>query len=497
MRRRLSTLACVALIAAPVSLVACGDDDGDDRPGGSAGKASAGEAGDDGGGTAGKAGGAAGKSSGGGGSSAGMTGEAGMAGEPTVAGAGSGGGGGAPPTGCDLSGEGLERVELPAEIDADLTLENDVVHVISGEVWVMDGATLTIPPCTRLEGMPDPGVLAVLRGGRIVAEGTADEPILFTSAEPVGSRAAGDWGGVVMLGRAPITRPAGATEAIYEGLTAAEYTYGGDDPEDDSGVLRFVRIEFGGWEIFPDKEVNGLSMAGVGSGTVIDHVMINNTLDDCFEWWGGTVGATHLIANNCGDDHFDGDEGWSGSVDFLLGRSDIDAVDSGDPNGFELDSINDGTTPRTAFAFSNATLCGTGEGSGQTNPQLGMMLRELVTGEFDNLALLGFEFGINTRDAFTAGDVTISNSTFWELLSGVGSEDATDDDDQGFDDASVFTDGTDNVLDPDPAPFTVEDCLADGGPTEAVIASGIGAFPDADAVEAWQLDGLWVDWSED
>lgn len=512
MRRTLSFWAMAALIAAPATLVACGDDD--DTPGGSAGRPST-DGGDHGGGetSAGGKTGAGGKNAGGeasagrpngggasseGGAGAG-TDAGGAAGSGEVGGAGSGGG---PRGGCDLSGEGKERKTLDSDITEDTELDNAYAWQIEGTVKVREGATLTIPACTRLEGLadPTPGFLAVLRGGKLVAEGTANEPILFTSSKPVGERAIGDWGGVVLLGRARITRPNGATEAIYEGLTEADYTYGGDDDEDSSGSLKYVRIEYSGWEIFPDKEVNGLSMAGVGSGTTIDHVMVSNTQDDCFEWWGGTVRPTYLIANNCGDDYFDGDEGFRGGASYIFGRRKQFAISSDDPTGFEQDSIEAGDEPRTAFEFTNATLCGTGEPSGRPNPQYGMVLRELVTGSFENLALTGFEYGIDTRDAFVAGDVTMSDSKFWGLLDAIGAADPANDtsstSDNGFDDGSIFTDGEDNE-EPDPAPFTVEECLADGGPATSVIDSGIGAFPDGAAVAEWHLDGAWVDWSEE
>lgn len=495
MLRKLSPLALLTILTVPMSLFACGDDDDDDgtSKGGTAGSTSTGGKG----GSAGSAGSAGTGASGGtaGAVEGGATGEAGAPGGAAGMPGGAGGGGGGPGT-CDLSGEGLTRTDLPSDITADLVLENDVVHVINGDVWVHDGVTLTIPPCTRLEGKkePKPGILFALQGGRIVAEGTADEPILFTSEKPVGQRAAGDWGGVVLLGRAPITKANSARSAIYEGLTEAEYTYGGTVANDDSGSLKYVRIEFSGFEIAPDKEVNGLSMAGVGTGTTLDHIMVNNTLDDCFEWWGGGVRGTYLIANNCGDDYFDGDEGWVGGADYLVGRRDQDALDSNDPNGFELDSIVDGSTPETAFSFSHATLCGTGQDATGPNPQLGMMLRELVTGSFDSLALTGFQYGINTRDAFAAANVTIENSVFWSLTA-LGSPDTTDDD-SGFDDESIFTNDVSNEFNPTAPPYTNAQCLADAGPAQAVLDSKIGAFPDTATVEAWNLEGLWVDWSE-
>jgi hypothetical protein len=521
--RKYSALLAFALSAVvPVSLIACGDDKDDQPPGtggtagkgGSGGKASGGSAGKASGGSAGKAsGGSAGKGSGGSGAQGGEAGETGQAGDGATGGttaqggsAGQGGEGATPSEGgmggeptqpptCDLSGSDKQHQALPSSISEDFTATSDKVWDINGFVHVEAGATLTIEKCTRLEGSPapSPGVLVATRGGRIVANGEKDEPILFTSAQATG-REAGQWGGVVLLGRAPITRPGGATEALYEGLTDVIYTYGGNLAEDDSGSLRYVRIEFGGYEILPDKEVNGLSMAGVGTGTTIDHIMVSNTLDDCFEWWGGGVRADYLVCNNPGDDNFDGDDGWQGGGEYWFGRRAGFAVDSDDPNGFELDSHTDGTLPRTAITVANVTLCSTGAVSGRPSPLFGMVLRELFTGAFDNVDLLGFEYGIDTRNAIVAGDVTLANSKFWELVNAgaLGSPDATDND-MGFDDASIFTSDASNT-EPDPVPYTVADCLNGGNaPVKAVLDSDSGAF----AGGADWMDGLWVDWSEE
>jgi hypothetical protein len=281
---------------------------------------------------------------------------------------------------------------------------------------------------------------------------------------------------------------------LYEGLTDTIYTYGGTVDDDDSGSLRYVRIEFGGYEILPDKEVNGLSMAGVGTGTTIDHIMVSNTLDDCFEWWGGSVRANYLVCNNAGDDNFDGDDGWQGGGQYWFGRRAAFAVDSDDPNGLEMDSHTDGTLPRTAITVANVTLCSTGAVSGRPNPLFGMVLRELFTGSLDQVDLLGFEYGLDTRNAIAPGDVTLANSKFWDLVNAgaIGSPDGTDND-AGFDDASLFT-GDPSNTEPDPAPYGVADCLNGGSaPADSVLESSSGAFADGGE---W-LDGLWVDWSEE
>lgn len=493
--RFFQSIAAVAALASalPLTFVGCGGDDGSS---GSGAGGSAGQGGSAGGastttGSGGMAGtgegGMAGTTTGSGG-----IGNGGMAGVPT---GGSGGGGGGT-TECDLSGEGKDRVELPGVIDDDMTLTSDTVWVISDFVRVTNDAVLTIEPCTRLEGTKDPvGVLMVLKDGQIDAVGSADEPILFTSPKDPGERAAGDWGGVVLLGDAPITGT--STTKLYEGLSEDVFSdsdppvYGGDNENHSAGRMSYVRIEFSGFELAAEKEINGLSMGGVGPGTQLDHIMVSNTSDDCYEWWGGAMeNVDYLICNNPGDDYFDTDEGWQGSGSWWFGRrTNVDVISSGDPNAFEWDSIVSGETPRTNVVVSNVTMCGPGqEIAGGT--QFGMVLRELITGEIDNLALLGFDYGIDTRDGFESGDVTIQNSLFWDLANGIGFTDGNAD--PNFDDATPFTEDDSNEV-PDDPPFSLANCNNPNGPGSATRNSDVGAFKgNAD----WAT-GLWVDWSED
>ena len=241
------------------------------------------------------------------------------------------GGEGGEPTGtsCDLSGENKPAVLLDADIETDMTLDNSNDYLIVGIRRVRSGATLTIPACTRLEGTPLPnaGAIVVQRGGRLVADGERDAPILFTSPRPPGTRFPNQWGGIFLLGRAPITRADQMLEAKIPVLNDDADIYGSADDadiDDDSGVLRYVRIDYGGSEVAPPPiglnpwPSPGLTLAGVGRGTVIDHVMVSNTLDDCFAWLGGTARANHLVANNCGDDYFDASEGWQGERGVLV-----------------------------------------------------------------------------------------------------------------------------------------------------------------------------------
>lgn len=444
-------------VAAPLALAGCGDDDGSDDDG--AGSGSSGSSG----------------SSGAGSGSSGS----------------SGGSGAGPDDECDLSGEGKETETL-SDPTGSITLTSDKVWILDGIVHVADGQTLTIEPCTRIEGEPGspPGTLVVSRGGKIMAEGEADAPILFTSALSEGEREAGQWGGVILLGDAPNFR---GDAVLIEGLADEEENYhGGDDADDDSGVMTYVRIEYGGYELMAGNEINGLTMGSVGSGTEIHHIMVNTTLDDCFEWFGGTVDAHHLICSNAGDDMFDADQGYAGSIEFLFGR--MSEVSSSDPSGFEMDSDPDSTdAPVTNVTASNVTLCGAGEALSAT--ARGLVLRENLTGEFDNIVVTGFDNGVDIRDDFGSPadpNVTLANSIFFvQQMNDIAADETGDDDnDSGFSEVDWFEMGVNNTSDPDPVPFTVMDCLAADGPTDDVTGSEVGAFAD----DNW-LEGMWIDWA--
>jgi hypothetical protein len=318
---------------------ACGDEDSD-NPANNAGKGGTG--GDDGGGGTGNRTGGSGGDTGGTGDTGGASGTAGagrggggMGGTDNPGGdggvgnegnEGGGGMGGMPPTGCDVYDPARPIEDIPIDADGDivvpasneLILTNDTTWRINGRIWLGDGKTLTIEPCTLLVGTPRPnaGSLFIMRGGKINAIGTADEPIVFSS-ESHRFNPQNPWGGVVLLGRAPIGQ--GMTvmtpvERLFEGLALTETRalYGGSAEEDDSGTMRYVRIEHGGDNITSDKEINGLTLAGVGRATDLDHIMVKRQRDDCFEWFGGTVNAHHLICENPGDDMFDTDELYRG-----------------------------------------------------------------------------------------------------------------------------------------------------------------------------------------
>jgi len=229
------------------------------------------------------------------------------------------------------------------------------VLLLDGWVYVDDGATLTIDAGTIIRGT-NKSALIIERGGKIMAVGTAGEPIVFTSSQGAGLRYNSDWGGLVICGKAPNNIDGG--EGIAEG--GIESAYGGTDPHDNSGMLKYVRIEFPGYEVATGKEVNGLTMCSVGDGTQIDYIQVSHSGDDAYEWFGGTVNARHLVCYATEDDNFDTDLGYSGMVQFGLIARDSTIVDTDTANGFESDNDEPGSsnTPYTSAIFSNISAFG-------------------------------------------------------------------------------------------------------------------------------------------
>lgn len=229
-------------------------------------------------------------------------------------------------------------------------------YVMKGWIYVADGSTLTIEPGTVIRGDKDTkAALIVERGGKLLARGTASQPIVFTSNQAKGARRPGDWGGVILCGKAPNNQQ---NDQQIEGGPRTHH--GGTDAADNSGVLSYVRIEFAGYPFQTDKEINGLTLGSVGSGTTIDHVQVSYSNDDSFEWFGGTVNCKYLVAYKGWDDDFDTDNGFSGNVQFGLAVRDARLADKSLSNGFESDNCADGSaaTPYTTATFSNITFIG-------------------------------------------------------------------------------------------------------------------------------------------
>lgn len=237
-------------------------------------------------------------------------------------------------------------------------------YTLKGWVYVAEGAELTIEPGTVIRGdKQTKASLIVERGGKLIAQGTATAPIVFTSGEAKGQRKPGDWGGLIICGRAPHN----AGEAQIEGGPRTKH--GGQDAADNSGVLSYVRVEFAGYPFETDKEINGITFGSVGSATKVDHVQVSYSNDDSFEWFGGTVDAKYLIAYKGWDDDFDTDNGYCGHVQYGLAVRDGRIADKSQSNGFESDNDASGSTasPFTTATFSNMTFIGPRQTDGFVN----------------------------------------------------------------------------------------------------------------------------------
>lgn len=249
-----------------------------------------------------------------------------------------------------------ETITVKGSITTATTWKAANKYIIEGFVYVDNNATLTIEPGTIIKGDKlTKGSLIVKPGAKIMAEGTAAKPIVFTSSAAKGARNYGDWGGIILLGKAPVNK----TPATIEGENVS--TFGGTDAADNSGTLKYVRIEFAGIAFETDKEINGLTFGGVGSGTTIDYVQVSYSGDDAYEWFGGTVNAKHLISYRTLDDDFDTDWGFSGNVQYGVALRDPAVADQcacSDSNGFESDNdaSGSGASPKTSAKFSNMSI---------------------------------------------------------------------------------------------------------------------------------------------
>jgi hypothetical protein len=328
---------------------------------------------------------------------------------------------------------GPTEATINADITTDRTLYADTVYTLSGFIRVANGATLTIEPGTVIQGDFDVlgSSLFVLRGARIDAQGTAAEPIVFTSDRPVGQRQPGDWGGLILVGNAVINR---ADPIVLEGTNTGANNVSviysaGNDNTDSSGTLRYVRVEFAGYAPAPDAELNSFTFAAVGNGTTLEYLESLNGLDDSFEWFGGAVDGKYLVSYESGDDHFDMSEGYVGRLQHLIAfqtRQAIPRTGAGnvsvDPQGIENDGCNgtgctggQNSTPLTLPLVANFTLVGPPDGvfSG-TSGGIGMMLRRGTGGYYVNGAVARWErAGVSLRDANTvartAAELIVSN----------------------------------------------------------------------------------------
>lgn len=236
----------------------------------------------------------------------------------------------------------------------DVTLERGT-YTLKGWVYVDAGARLRIPAGTIIKGDKQTmAALIVEPGGYVEMKGTKDAPIVMTSAQPAGQRRPGDWGGLIICGKA---RNNQGTQQIEGGPTTI---HGGDNDADNSGIYQYIRVEFAGYPFDTDKEINGITFGSVGSATTVDHLQVSYSNDDSYEWFGGTVSCKYLVAYKGWDDEFDTDNGFSGTVQYGLSIRDPRIADTSQSNGFESDNNASGaeTAPFTTALFKNVTFIG-------------------------------------------------------------------------------------------------------------------------------------------
>ena len=281
---------------------------------------------------------------------------------------------------------------LSGNINTTTTLTSDKVWTLKGYVYVTDGAKLIIQPGTTIiSDIGEKGALCIERGAQIIAEGTALKPIIFTSGRPVGEKQPGDWGGIVILGRAKTNR---TSEPTIEGGIGRPY--GGTNDLDNSGVLKYVRIEYAGVAAMPNSEINALTLGGVGSGTILENIQTIYANDDAFEFFGGTVNGKNLYAYATADDDFDFDFGYTGTITNGVAKRDPQFVDSGDAgNGVECD--NDGTgspaQPYTHPKLFNIILVGPNVSTALANHNLGLRFRRATQFTMKNSIIWGWMKG--------------------------------------------------------------------------------------------------------
>lgn len=421
------------------------------------------------------------------------------------------------PTGTDNTEEGV-RYFFDDDINAGetVTLSADTTYVLSGFVFVEDGAKLIIPAGTVIKGRPGTGVnasaLVIARGGKIEATGTKDNPIIFTAEAddvtktddlPLNLR--GQWGGVIILGNAGINTAAG--EGQIEGIPEDEPrgAYGGSDDTDNSGIFRYVSIRYGGSEIGAGNEINGLTMGAVGSGTTIEYVEVVNNKDDGFEWFGGTVNCKYIVGAFNGDDTFDYDEGFRGKGQFWLS---VQAADAGDRAG-EHDG---GTDPEDGTPFAipviyNATYIGSGSSSTNSD-NMTFKIRDNAGAKYYNSIFYDFTSigvdiedlasGEDSRARLDAGDIDFKYNLWYGFGAGNTTADICDNDYEEI----LFTDAArmNEIVDPAFASISrTNDGGLDPRPSATEATTNLGTPPSDGFYSSAQYKGafdpageLWV-----
>jgi hypothetical protein len=322
-----------------------------------------------------------------------------------------------------------EQVTVSAPITANTTWVNTKSYLVSGIVTVKNGATLTIEPgtiVTGAAGSQPASALLVTREGKLSAEGTKSRPVILTSAQPFGQRKRGDWGGLVMLGKAPVNVGAntngntnGAGTFFIEGLNATDDgLYGGTDADHSCGKLAYVRVEYAGSILSPNNELNSFTFGACGKGTSAHHLQAIYGLDDSFEWFGGTMDAKYLVGGLGADDYVDYQLGWVGRIQYGIFYQSPDARGN---RGVEGDNseFNNAATPFSNPTMYNLTFIGSGQPGFDEAASPGIFLRRGARATMNNVAVTNFYSGAveftdaNTQVEMDAGRIVMNGFLAW------------------------------------------------------------------------------------
>ena len=395
------------------------------------------------------------------------------------------------------------RVELgfdgtDTEITEDTVWTNDTIYRLRHQVFVNPGATLTIQAGTLIQALGQNAVIVVEKGGKIMAEGRRDAPIVMTCDQPVGLRESGCWAGLIVLGNAPMTRGTGLAEGV---IPETRPVYGGDDPLDSSGVLRYVRVEFAGVDFNPETQPNAFGFHGIGAGTVIEYIQAHEGEDDGIEFFGGTANCMYCVSSGSKDDSLDWAFGWQGMAQYVFIHQDP----QGD-NGIEADNDSQGfdRTPRSHPHLYNVTMVGGLFQDENSSSGDGMRIRVGTAITARNVVVMGFggdalDVRDNSPSLFADGTSSIKNSIL--TLNGAKVGDAQI---KGGVEASVEYMDVDPMLvnvryeaNPDPRPMLgspsrlIGNAATPPGGKSAFDASAqfIGAFGEENWLEEWTFFG--------
>ena len=394
------------------------------------------------------------------------------------------------------------RVELgfdgtDTEISTDTTWTNDTIYRIRHQVFVNPGAMLTIEAGTLIQARGQNAVIVVEKGGKIMAEGRREAPIVMTCDQPVGQRGSGCWGGLIVLGNAPMTRGTGLAEGV---IPETRPMYGGDDPMDSSGVLRYVRVEFAGVDFNPETQPNAFGFHGVGSGTVIDHIQAHEGEDDGIEFFGGNANCTYCVSSGSKDDSLDWAFGWQGTGQYIFIQQDP----QGD-NGIEADndSLGSDRMPRSHPRLYNVTLVGGLIHDPNSSSGDGMRIRVGTAITARNVVLTGFGGdALDVRDSspalFADGTSSITNAIIHDNGDNVGGAQIKGGVESSVDyiDVAPMLVNVRYEANPDPRPMLGSPALVIGGaatpPGDGSLdteAQFVGAFGAENWLDEWTFFG--------